>query len=144
MPRLADKHRPSVGRRSRSLPLLDLLARARSSFAARSWVIRELVLLCLSLLVGVILVPLAIWFVGNRVLGPYTHGSNAHAGPLALLGDFFVGLGSGWVSYWMVALGPTVIILFVRAAWSALSNKSNGESPPPKRRIEPTVAKDRL
>jgi hypothetical protein len=144
MPRLADKHRPTVGRRSRSPPLLDLLARARSSFSARSWVVRELLLLCLSLLIGVILVPLAIWFVGNRVLGPYTHGSNTHAGPMALLGDFFVGLANGWVSYWMVALGPTVIILLVRAAWSALSNKSNAEPPAPRRRIEPTVSKDGL
>ena len=53
-------------------------------------------------------------------------------------------LSNGWVSYWMVALGPTVIILFVRAAWSLLSNKSNREPPSPPRRIEPTVAKDRL
>jgi hypothetical protein len=89
----------------------------------------------------VILVPLAIWFVGNRILGPYTHGSNLHAGPMALLGDFFEGLSRGWVSYWIVALGPLIIILFARVAWALFRPK-----PPVKsnRRIEPTVAKDKL
>ncbi len=102
-----------------------------------------------ALLIGVILVPLAIWFVGNRVLGPYTHGSNPHAGPLALLGDFFVGLANGWVSYWMVALGPLVIILFVRMAWTLVKSNPGAPRPgagssKPKARIEPTVAKDGL
>ncbi len=93
--------------------------------------------------------PFAIWLVGNRVLGPYTHGSDTHAGPLALLGDFFLGLSQGWVSYWMVALGPLVMILFARLAWALI--KSNPRPPGPevpaskaKARIEPTVAKDRL
>ena len=104
---------------------------------------RELILIGGALLLGVILVPLAIWLVGNRILGPYTHGTNLHAGPMALLGDFFEGLSHGWVSYWIVALGPLVIILFARVAWALINLKSN---PPvePKRRIEPTVAKDRL
>ena len=90
---------------------------------------------------GVILIPLAIWFVGNRILGPYTHGTNLHAGPMALLGDFFEGLSHGWVTFWIVALGPLVIILFVRLAWALIH-----PNPPVKsnRRIEPTVAKDRL
>ena len=73
---------------------------------------------------GVILVPLAIWLVGNRILGPYTHGTNLHAGPMALLGDFFEGLSRGWVSYWIVALGPLVIILFARVAWALINLKS--------------------
>jgi hypothetical protein len=89
-------------------------------------------------------VPLAIWFVGNRILGPYTHGTNTHAGPMALLGDFFVGLGHGESSYWVVALGPAFIILFVRIAWVLITRrgpiKSNPKSNP---RVEPTIAKDR-
>ena len=33
--------------------------------------------------------PFLVWMVGNRVLGPYTHGQNPHAGPLALFADFW-------------------------------------------------------
>ena len=73
-------------------PLLELLARIRRLFIVRSRFGRELILIGGALLFGLILVPLAIWFVGNRILGPYTHGSNLHAGPMALLGDIFEGL----------------------------------------------------
>ena len=94
-----------------------------------------------ALLIGLIAVPLAIWFVGNRILGPYTHGTNTHAGPMALLGDFFVGLSHGEISYWVVALGPALIILLARAAWALIKPGRPVKSNP---RIEPTVAKDRL
>jgi hypothetical protein len=114
--------------------LLDLLARARRSFTDRSRFSREAIVFGTALLLGLVGVPLAIWFVGNRILGPYVHGTNTHAGPMALLGDFYAGLGSGFVSYWIVALGPAVIILFVRIAWALI--KSN---PHPER----AVAKDR-
>ena len=53
-----------------------------------------------ALLLGAVVVPLLIWVVGNRILGPYQHGTNPHAGPMALLGDFYDGLSRGWVSYW--------------------------------------------
>src|SRR6266702_6944065 len=104
MPRLATG--PRIGCRPRSSTLLDLLARARRPFTARSRTSRELIIFGGALLIGLIGVPLAIWFVGNRILGPYTHGTNAHAGPMALLGDFFVGLSHGAITYWVVALGP--------------------------------------
>ncbi len=53
----------------------------------------------------VIRMPLLIWVVGNRVLGPYTHGQNLHAGPLALLRTSCVGLLHGSAVFWAVALG---------------------------------------
>jgi hypothetical protein len=102
---------------------------------------REVLILGSALLIGLIAVPLAIWFVGNRILGPYTHGTNTHAGPMALLGDFFVGLSHGEISYWVVALGPALIILLARAAWALIKPGRPVKSNP---RIEPTVAKDRL
>ena len=37
-------------------------------------VLRELLFLAVALVVGFVLIPLAIWLVGSRVLGPYTHG----------------------------------------------------------------------
>ncbi len=73
-----------------------------------------------AVILGLVVVPLLIWVVGNRILGPYTHGNNLHAGPMALLGDFYEGLSKGWLSYWIVAVGPLVIIVFVRAAWELI------------------------
>ena len=81
---------------------------------------RELIIFGSALIFGLICVPLLIWLVGNRVLGPYTHGTNTNAGPLPLVGDFFVGLSRGWTSYWIVALGPAAIILFARLAWALI------------------------
>jgi hypothetical protein len=60
---------------------------------------------------------------------------------MALLGDFFVGLSHGAMSYWVVALGPAVIIIFVRIAWTLIRPRPPTKSNP---RIEPTVAKVRL
>jgi len=113
-----------------------------------------------AILLGFVVVPLLIWVVGNRILGPYTHGSNLHAGPMALLGDYYEGLSKGWLSYWIVALGPLVIIVVARAAWELIVPRRGGgstapppaakSSPPPNKsnqrqaRIEPFVAKDRL
>jgi hypothetical protein len=102
---------------------------------------RELIILVSALIIGFVAVPLAIWFVGNRILGPYTHGTNTRAGPMALLGDFFVGLSHGSITYWVVALGPACIILFARIAWALIRPRRPVKSNP---RIEPTVAKDRL
>src|SRR5579862_224243 len=75
---------------------------------------RSLILYGLALLFGVLVVPLLIWVIGNRVLGPYTQGQNAHAGPFALLADFFVGLGHGSAVFWSVALGPAVLVVLLR------------------------------
>ena len=58
--------------------------------------------------------PLLIWVAGNRVLGPYTHGQDLHAGPFALLQDFFIGLAHGSAVFWAVALGPAVFVLLLR------------------------------
>jgi hypothetical protein len=75
---------------------------------------RALILYALALLFGVLIVPLLIWLVGNRVLGPYTQGQNTHAGALALLQDFFVGLAHGSAVFWAVALGPLLIVLLLQ------------------------------
>jgi hypothetical protein len=109
-----------------------------------------LILFAGAVILGLVVVPLLIWVVGNRILGPYSHGNNLHAGPMALLGDFYEGLSKGWPSYWIVAVGPLVIIVFVRAAWELIVPRRNAAPkppPPPNKsnaRIEPYVAKDRL
>ena len=78
------------------------------------WVRRELIVYGVALLFGLVGVPLLIWVGGNRVLGPYTHGENLRAGPLALLQDFFQGLLHGSAVFWVVALGPAVLVVLVR------------------------------
>jgi hypothetical protein len=75
---------------------------------------RELIVYGVALLFGLLGMPLLIWLAGNRVLGPYTHGQNPHAGPFALLADFFVGLIHGSAVFWAVALGPAVLLLLLR------------------------------
>ncbi|HEY2401038.1 MAG TPA: hypothetical protein VGI23_11830, partial [Steroidobacteraceae bacterium] len=84
-----------------------------------------------AVILGLVVVPVLIWVVGNRILGPYTHGNNLHAGPMALLGDFYEGLSKGWLSYWIVAVGPLVIIVFVRAAWELIVPKRDAAPNPP-------------
>jgi hypothetical protein len=77
---------------------------------------REGIYLAAELLCGLVVVPLLIWVVGNRILGGYVHGSSQHAGAGDLLGDFFVGLGNGSSVFWLVALGPAILVNLVRAA----------------------------
>ena len=79
-----------------------------------------MILYGLAVVFGLILVPLLTWTVGDRILGPYVHGSNPHAGPLALLGDFFAGLGRGALVYWLVALGPAIFLLLLQLLMLAL------------------------
>jgi hypothetical protein len=84
-------------------------------FAAHPWLQRELIIYGAALGCGLILMPFLIWSIGSRVLGPYTHGDNPHAGPFALFADFWVGLFHGSAVFWLVALGPALVILLVRA-----------------------------
>src|SRR5262249_53786829 len=117
--------RPVAGSRSR----LEEFTLPTSSSAAHPRTSRELLILVGALLMGLIVAPLAIWLVGNRVLGPYTHGTNTTAGPMALLGDFFRGLAHWTVSSWVIALGPLLIIQFTRGAWVLI--RGPGKRAPP-------------
>jgi hypothetical protein len=133
--RLAPTFRPRIGRRSRSSTLPDPSDDTHDTFFTPARLVRELIVLVSALLFGFIAVPLLIWLVGSRVLGPYTHGTNTHAGAMALLGDFFVGLGRGEITFWIVALGPLVLILLARGAWYLITSNPAAER---------SVAKDRL
>ena len=101
---------------------LARLARLRDSLGARSRTQRELILFALMTLFGLIVMPFVIWIASGRVLGPYTHGQNLHAGPLALVADYYTGLVHGSAVFWCVALGPAVLVLLLRvflAGWRA-------------------------
>jgi hypothetical protein len=90
------------------------LAQLRDEYGALPRARRTLILSGAALLFGAFGMPFLLWLVGSHVLGPYTHGQNTHAGPMALLGDFLVGLGHGSAVFWAVALGPLVLLLLVR------------------------------
>ena len=90
------------------------LTRWRERYTALSRPERELALCGALLLFGVLVMPFLIWVAGNRVLGGYVHAQNAHAGPLALLEDFLLGLGHGSAVFWAVALGPVVLVFGIR------------------------------
>ena len=83
---------------------------------------RELITLAVALVFGFVLVPLATWVVGNRILGPYTHlqDPTAGTGAMRLLADFYEGLAHGSVVFWWVGLGPYVLLCLVRLIWTLL------------------------
>lgn len=69
----------------------------------------EIALAGACLLVGLLLMPAAIWIVGRLSLGAYEHGS-----VLALLADYFRALARGAPVFWAVALGPYLLLLWLR------------------------------
>jgi len=77
---------------------------------------RELIILGIALACGFIAVPLLIWVVGNRILGPYIHTQDptAGTGPMRLMADFFGGLTHGSIIFWCVAIGPYVLLTLIR------------------------------
>lgn len=77
---------------------------------------RELIILGIALACGFIGVPLLIWVVGNRILGPYVHTQDptAGTGPMRLIADFFSGLIHGSLIFWCVVIGPYVLLTLIR------------------------------
>ncbi len=76
---------------------------------------RELLWLLIALTVGLLLLPPLIWLLGSHVFGPYAGGNGRD-----LVDHFFRGLGQGLQAFWIVALGPYVVILTLRATLAAL------------------------
>lgn len=84
-------------------------------YRARSPLAREAVLAGVAIFIGVSVLPLAVYFTGMKVLGPYAGG-----GLFRFWGDFFVGLAHGGVPWWLLALGPYALVLAgrgFRLAW---------------------------
>ena len=90
--------------------------------AAMVIVRRELIFLGIALVCGFLLIPLAIWAVGNRILGPYTHVQDptAGTGPMRLLADYYDGLAHGSIIFWCVGFGPYVLLWLIRLIYGLL------------------------
>jgi hypothetical protein len=70
---------------------------------------RELYFTLACLLIGFVLMPLLIWIAGHLVLGAYTNGNVG-----AMLADFYRGLAEPSLPFWIVALGPLLLLWLVR------------------------------
>jgi hypothetical protein len=77
---------------------------------------RETAVAAGALLVGLVLLPLAIWFVGEALIGPYEGGDGA----LALAEQFWLDLLALQPAAWLLALSPYALVLFLRLGWRAL------------------------
>ena len=82
----------------------------RGAFGTPSALRREALLLLFSLLFGALVVPIAIFMIGSRNLGGYAAGS---FGAFCL--HFAQGLVSGSPGFWIVAVGPYVMLQLGRA-----------------------------
>jgi hypothetical protein len=89
-----------------------LLDRARNSIGTQTRARRELILFLVLLAAGLFVLPFVIWTGGFLVLGPYASG-----GPFALLANFFAGLAQGSPVFWIVALGPYLLVQLLRLFW---------------------------
>ena len=72
-------------------------------------------------LLGLLVMPLAIWLAGLATLGPYANG-----GFWALLGDFLRGLAEGSLACWIVLAGPYLFITLFRLLRLALQRIVQG------------------
>ena len=72
-------------------------------------VAHELLTLALCLAVGLLVLPVLIWFVGSAQLGPYANGGFG-----GLLSDYYLALVKGSLAYWLVALGPYAAVWLLR------------------------------
>jgi len=93
---------------------------------------RELIIFGIALACGFIVVPLLVWVVGNRILGPYVHTQDptAGTGPMRLIADFFGGLTHGSIVFWCVVAGPYVLLTLIRFLWALVRSPDLGRSSP--------------
>jgi hypothetical protein len=112
----------------------------------------ELILASALLAVGLFLVPAAVYWVGLALLGPYGDG----AGMGAFYADFFGDLASGAGRAWGLALGPVLVVswvrlLFIRRGAEPEDDADDTPQKPPvrakpaataSRRVEPRVSMD--
>ena len=76
---------------------------------------REGLIVAAGVLLGLLVMPLAIWLAGLAALGPYANG-----GFWALLGDFVRGLAEGSLACWIVLAGPYLFFSLFRLLRLAL------------------------
>jgi hypothetical protein len=74
---------------------------------------RELALAALLLAMGLVVLPIAVYWVGQHVVGDYA----AEGGLWGLVGEIWAGLGQANFLAWALVLSPYVVIQLARGAW---------------------------
>lgn len=70
---------------------------------------RELYFTIISLLCGLVLLPVLIWSAGHLVLGAYANGNLG-----VMFADFYRGLLEPSLPFWVVVLGPLALLWVLR------------------------------
>jgi hypothetical protein len=73
---------------------------------------RELIVDLGLVLAGLLLLPIAVYFVGQLVFGPYQ--GEGYAGFFSAVTDR---LGGGEASAWFLVLSPLILVSILRSAW---------------------------
>lgn len=98
--------------------MLEPIRNAWNRYRSLRGVPRELVTLGLCLAVALFILPLVIWGAGQVFLGDYVRDPSGTptGGPVALWIDYLRGLAQGSLGYWLVLLGPWLIVLALRGS----------------------------
>ena len=78
----------------------------------RARITRELTIAGVMLIIGLVAVPIAVYFVGQTVVGPY----EGDGGLVSLIGQVWTEFLDLRVSAWILVLSPYAIVLLLRAA----------------------------
>ena len=80
---------------------------------------RELTIAAVLLLIGLVPVPIAVYFVGQAVVGPY----EGAAGLFGIMGQIVADLTGFRLGAWILVLSPYLIIQLLRVAIHAQRNR---------------------
>lgn len=86
------------------------------AWRGQSSLAREFMLFAAALFVGLVVIPLGVFFVGGAVLGTYGTGGTLWT----FWGDYLAGLGTASLAHWLLVLGPYVLLGIVRVTAAAL------------------------
>jgi hypothetical protein len=100
---------------------------------SRPWIRRELILAGVLLPIGFFVLPVAIYFTGQALLGDY---SQEGAGVGQLYADIFGDLATGFLPAWALVLSPWLGIQLLRLA--AIPMKRKRSATPPQRHPDVT------
>lgn len=99
--------------------------RQTNSSSGPGWLRRELILAGILIAVGALLLPLAIYFTGQALLGPY---SDEGHGLGRLYSDIFGDLAGGFLPAWILVLSPWLGIQLLRLALIPLRRMQKREA----------------
>jgi hypothetical protein len=74
---------------------------------------RELIIAGVLAAIGLIALPLAIYFVGQRIVGPYG-GEGTEGGSLDLSASIWAAMAGGDWAAWLLVLSPYVFVQLIR------------------------------